>query len=274
MFALTLKRAHRSMSAVRQPITSLPNVSCGAVSQRGSRTAKSVNDDAFLISELPGGLWLLAVADGVSKPSHGWWASDKCTELLWRSADGFSRKLEAADSRDRELELMNEWIRSIHEDFIAERRRQSLTDYQSATTTLTFAIVRGRHLLYANSGDTPLYVFQKQRGGLKKVIDVWASSRSKLRGQVHLTQHMAASTKNWRPMVGTTELQRGDLVVVCSDGVASGDRWTEKHSLLNRGLGDEHRDLQTRVAGVLTQIAELGEADDLTLLAFQPEERV
>jgi hypothetical protein len=58
----------------------------------------------------------------------------------------------------------------------------------------------------------------------------------------------------------------------CSDGVAAGDHSNEKHSLLNRNLGDSRRDLQQRVTDIVTQIAELGELDDLTLLAFKPEE--
>jgi serine/threonine protein phosphatase PrpC len=242
------------------------------VSQRGHRVSKSVNDDAFLVSDLPGGLWLLAVADGVSKPSHGWWASDKCTELLWRSARDFAPILLEAADRDQDQNAMGDWIRSVRDDFLAERRRQSLVDYQSATTTLTFAVVRGRRVLFANCGDTPLYFFKKKLGSLKKVIDVWARSRGKVHGQTHLTQHMAASKKDWHPMVGSAELDSGDLVVLCSDGVASGDRSNEKHQLLNAGLGDQRRDLQQRVTSVVSQIAELGEADDLTLLAFRPEE--
>jgi serine phosphatase RsbU (regulator of sigma subunit) len=82
---------------------------------------------------------------------------------------------------------------------------------------------------------------------------------------------MAASKKDWHPMLGSAELELGDLLILCSDGVASGDRSREKHQLLNRSLGDERRDLQQRVASVLTQIADLGEADDLTLVAFKPE---
>jgi hypothetical protein len=151
MCALALRRA----TAASRPAPSAPVVACGAASQRGSRATKSVNDDAFLVNEVQGGLWLLAVADGVSKPSHGWWASDKCTELLWCSARVFAPRLDEAAERDQELKVMGEWIRSVHEEFIAERRRQFLADYQSATTTLTCAVVRGRHVLYANSGDTP-----------------------------------------------------------------------------------------------------------------------
>jgi len=273
MFALTLRRAAAPAPGPKRAATSPRVVTCGAASQRGKRASKSVNDDSFLVSELAGGMWLLAVADGVSKPSHGWWASDKCTELLWRSASEFAPRLLDASDRDQELTVMGDWIRLIHEDFLSERRRQTLPDYQSATTTLTYVVIRARRVLYANSGDSPLYVFQKKRGSLKKVIDVWARSRGKVHGQTHLTQHMAASKKEWHPQSGTADLEPGDLLVLCSDGVASGDRSNEKHQLLNRSLADNRRDLQQRVTDVLAQIAEMGEADDLTLLAFKPEER-
>jgi serine/threonine protein phosphatase PrpC len=273
MFILALRRVRGPLDVAARPVAAPPAVSCGAASLRGRRSSKSVNDDSFLIDQLPGGMWLLAVADGVSKPSHGWWASDKCTELLWRSSRDYAQRLLEAADHDRQVEVMNDWIRSVHEDFLAERRRQSLADYQSATTTLTFAVVRGRRLLFANCGDTPLYRFQRKSNQLKGLIgEVWTRSRGTLRGQTTLSQHMAGGKKDWHPVVSATHLEQGDLVVLCSDGVASGERSREKYALLNRGLGDERRDLQQRVADVLNQIAELGEADDLTLLALKPEE--
>src|SRR5262249_55575319 len=131
MFALTLRRSGGPAPGTKR--AAIPIMTCGAASQRGKRANKSVNDDSLLVKELARGRGLLAVADGVSKPSHGWWASDKCTELLWRSASKFAPRLFDASDRDQQLKIMGDWIRSVHEDFLSERRRQTLPEYQSAT---------------------------------------------------------------------------------------------------------------------------------------------
>jgi serine/threonine protein phosphatase PrpC len=237
-----------------------------AASQRGTRHSKWVNDDGFLVQPLAGDLWVLAVADGVSRPEYGWWASDKCLELLALSAAEFGERLLAG--LDHGKEVVRAWMNEVHDEFLSERRRQVLPDYQSATSTLTFAVVNGLHVLFANSGDTPLYQFVKARNKLKALTrDVWGQSRD---SKSTLIQHMGLPTRTWRPSVGEAFLAAGDLAVVCSDGVMSGDNQSKKQHRLESGLSDDRRPLQERAQHIVAQIVELGEQDDLTLVAFRP----
>jgi serine/threonine protein phosphatase PrpC len=275
LFALAVERplvGVAGAAAVAPASPAAPPV-LGVASLRGRRPNKSVNDDAFLVHPVGGAeeAWLLAVADGVSKPSHGWWASDKCLELLWRAAPACGERLLQAADRERELDVMRDWARTIHEEFHSERGRQYVREYKQATSTLTFAVARPGRVLFANSGDTPLYRYDRRTNSVPAplIADVWARSRDAGSG---LRQHMGTPRRDWRPTVNDAPLLPSDILFLCSDGVVSGETRLEKFNLLRKALGDDKRDLQRRVEDVLVQIAELGENDDLTLLAYQPPE--
>jgi hypothetical protein len=71
---------------------------------------KSVNEVAFLVTPLAQEvLWLLAVADSVSRNERSWWASDKCMERLWRSRGQYEQQLLDKVSRS-EPEWMRRWL--------------------------------------------------------------------------------------------------------------------------------------------------------------------
>jgi len=272
LFTMSIERRVDEHSTVGGIWEAPPEI--GVLSLRGRRAGKSINDDAFLVEPLSDDMWLVAVADGVSKPPNGWWASDKCIELLWRSCHERGAQLADVTDPTQDTKIMVEWMNELHEQFIAERRRQLLADYWSATTTLTFAVTRRNRVLYSNSGDTPIYRFDHTKKKLTKIIDALSIARDSKSG---LTQHMAAGKKDWQPNTGDAPLAHGDLLVICSDGVvageasrqkAVGESATPKFDLLNTTLGDQSRDLQQRVADVLPRIATF-ENDDLTLVAIQ-----
>jgi hypothetical protein len=54
-----------------------------------------------------------------------------------------------------------------------------------------------------------------------------------------------------------------------TDGVAPGNNQLPKQQRIEKGLADVCSPLQNCVSEILTQIAELGETDDLTLVAFR-----
>jgi serine/threonine protein phosphatase PrpC len=261
LFALTLELA--------DPATAVPPVPrgrIGAASFKGRRGTKSVNDDAFLIHPLAGGkMWLLAVADGVSNPANGWWASDKCMELLWRSLPTYEPQLLGLP--EQRQDTMQRWMEDVREKFLHERSN-ALREFQSASSTLTFAVVHDGQVLYANSGDTPLYRFDRADNRLHALIrNVLSRSRGDGAG---LVQHIGAPAREWRARFGEEPLPEGSVVVLCSDGVAPGGNELPKQPRIEKGLADPRRPLQECVTEILTQIAELGETDDLTLIAFRP----
>jgi len=64
-----------------------PPLKAAAATRKSSHYAKSVNEDAFLVTTLAGGeFWLAAVADGISGTKESWRASSlsNLLILLWR----------------------------------------------------------------------------------------------------------------------------------------------------------------------------------------------
>jgi serine/threonine protein phosphatase PrpC len=284
LFALAVDRADplpesvTTLVAVPTDRTAVPmadtnRLQVGACTQRGTRPGKSVNDDSFLIYRLcDEKLWLLAVADGVSRPNpNGWWASDKCMELLWRTLPAYEARVLQPDRP--ELEILHDWINEIHEGFLRERRpgRAALADYLGATSTLTFAVVTSREIFYAHCGDTRIYLSDPSRG--QKLVPVIAQEQidSQKRKANELIGTIAALDRNWRPVVGRAVIPAGGLVLLCSDGVIGGDLSLEKFNCLPKFLGDPG-ELQERVSAAVAGVAALGETDDLTLIALQPGE--
>lgn len=256
-----------------------PMPAIGAFTRKGTRAGKSVNEDAFLVAPIAEGqLWLLAIADGVTNSEQSWWASNKCMELLWRSRSQYERELldvlEAAPSRTAEKkqkEIMKQWLQEIHKDFV-QSRRKAPTEFQKATSTLTYAVVCDRQFFWAHCGDTRLYKLPPS-GSLSKVIADRFLSRDKDR---KLANHIGASSRDWEPIVGQDAIPANGLLILCSDGLISGNEKLQKTELLKTlryTQGNLQKgNLQKRVVEITERVADGGETDDLTSIAFQPRE--
>lgn len=249
-----------------------PMPAIGAFTRKGTRAGKSVNEDAFLVAPIADGqLWLLAIADGVTNSEQSWWASNKCMELLWRSRRQYEGELlEAARSRTADKtakEIMKQWLDEVRKNFV-QSRRNAPTEFQKATSTLTYAVVCDRQFFWAHCGDTRLYKLPPS-GNLSAVIKEPNLSRDKER---KLTNHIGASSRNWSPIVGRDTIPANGMLILCSDGLISGNENLQKTELL-KTLRHSQGNLQKRVVEITERVAEGGEPDDLTSIAFQPGEK-
>jgi serine/threonine protein phosphatase PrpC len=250
-------------------------VRIGVSTRRGTREGKSLNEDAFLICPSAGyEMWLLALADGVSNSQNGWWASNKCMELIWRTLPIYQERLLPSSAPVSGRRIMREWLNEIHRKFLQERDNAP-KEFQQATSTLTFAVVRGEKFFWAHCGDTRLYQLSPSVE-LSAVISSDDIRRQKARGadnRVGLLNHIAAGQPEWERLILSNEgniLPDKGMLLLCSDGVISDYENGKKLNLL-KSLRDFQGDvLQKRVEEITEEIAKLGETDDLTLIAFQP----
>lgn len=274
-FTLAIENAERLRSQPTPP-------QIGVSTRKGRAPAKHVNEDAFLVQPLADGrMWLLAIADGVSEPRNGWWASDKCLELLWRSRDAF----EQAYPNQLNKTFMHERIDEIHQEFL-RWRRGAPAEFQQATSTLTFAAVlpEERKVFYAHCGDSRLYILDTAdprshharntgahlRGLISEQLE---SQRGRGRGgRLGLSNHIAAGAQNWNPVVGVDEIGHKGLVLLCTDGVVSRDRseYRNRKQEFLKTLIERRDGFQALVDDIIANIASLGEPDDLTLVALRP----
>ncbi|MBI4028443.1 MAG: protein phosphatase 2C domain-containing protein [Verrucomicrobia bacterium] len=243
-----------------------------AATRFGNRHGKDVNEDAFLVLPILGGeAWLLVVADGISRPENGWWASDKCMELIWRSLPDVEQQL--LQKKGGEQQAVSEWLDRLHRDFLRERRSQMNDEFKQSSSTLTMAIVRGHDVFWAHCGDSRLYVLDPEESRLKGAFSEnlntqRSSNRYSGRG---LSSHIAANGTDWNPLSDHLTIPEDGLLLLCSDGVVSRDSELKiAKSTVLKGLLTPAGSLQSAVSEALDRIRAAGETDDLTLVAFKP----
>lgn len=265
----------REQTASRQKAARPPSTgpTVAAATKIGTRHGKDVNDDAFLVYPMLGGeAWLLAIADGISRPENGWWASDKCMELVWRSLPYVEERI--VEEKGKEQQTVSEWLDRINRDFLRERSSQP-PDFQQSSSTLTLAVVREHNVYWAHCGDTRLFLLDPKqillKGAFSKELDTQRGQTRYRRSG--LSSHIAAKGNDWNPLSSHLPIPKGGILLLCSDGVVTRDfeyrraKSNELKKLMNAG-----KDMQSLVEGVLARIQALGETDDLTLVAFRPEE--
>lgn len=255
---------------VKQPS---PTARIGVSTRKGTSAGKSVNEDAFFIAPIAGGkMWLLAIADGVTGSPHGWWASNKCAELIWRTLPNYEEKLLSPNSSESEEKIMQQWLNEIHETFRTERRDEPKEKYKEATSTLTFAVVRESNFFWAHCGNSRLYTLSPY-GELTPAFSLDDQKIQSKEGRTSLSNHIGAPPKDWKGISGSDTIPPDGLLILCSDGVISGNEGFQKINIL-KTIRDWTDNLQKGVEEITKKLAELGETggetDDLTLIAFQP----
>jgi serine/threonine protein phosphatase PrpC len=146
-------------------------------------------EDRVLVDEKQG---LFAVADGVTGSSRGSGAvaAELALELLREDFDGD----------------VVEAIRRVHQT-VYERR---MNDMSIGETTLTAAAVKGDLLRVGNLGDSPAYLIR--RGTMRNLITGDITPLGRITQVVGYPETVNVHTEK-------AQLQKGDLVIVASDGV-------------------------------------------------------
>lgn len=245
----------------------------GAATMTGTRHGKDVNDDAFLVYPILNREgWLFVIADGISRPENGWWASDKCMEIIWRSTLDIEQKL--IQDKGKELQIVSEWLDKINRDFLRERGN-SPSEFQQSSSTLTLAIVKGHDVYCATCGDSRLFILDPKKGDrcLKGAFTDELSTQRVVTGyhRTGLSSHIAAKGGEWNPLSSHLRIPDAGILLLCSDGVIARDhelKWSKSSEL--KKLLASGEDLQAAVMRALERIQAAGETDDLTLIAFRP----
>jgi len=259
-FALTIEPA----AAV--PTAKPPEI--GVSTRRGASRDKSVNEDAFLVHPLDGqrSTWVVAVADGVSRSPQAWWASDRCMQVIYRTAGRYGLRVASGGGKL----LMREWMNTLREEFHHDRGTAP-TEYRESTSTVMLAVVRGRQVVWGSSGDSRIYELGQDPTSNQPKLWVRNNPRlatQMLQGRKVLVQHVGVGSNSWSPKVGAFDLGLSNLLLLSSDGVtAHDDRMPKSRQLMELAKASE---LQPAVEGVTTAIAQLGETDDLTLVVVRP----
>jgi protein phosphatase len=217
------------------------------------------NEDSFALVPFSSGV-LLAVADGVSGSQAGEVASAIATRTFRECLEPHQRETpESGPLRDA-LQAANERILTARQ----ESARQA-----GMGTTMTCAWLSEQRLAFAHVGDSRLYLLR--RGELNCVTHDHSVAQELMRqgtippseAERHPQKHVLTRWLGLEPFAcdeGTLELEPGDVILLCTDGLVS--------ALTEAEVAREMRDGFAGVALRLVEAANrAGGPDNITVVA-------
>ena len=198
------------------------------------------NQDAYTIEPLPDGLYAI-VADGVSVAAVG--SGDRASRIvLDRLAAGIPVALQYPDEAEALTALFRETSEAVLADALGDPPRNDVEPTDVMSSTVLAAALRGNELLLATVGDSRAYLVT---GGAAEQLTVDGDVRcaelavglppEHLRllghegyalftclgvGERTAEGRLVASAERARPTVSRWSLLPGDVVVLCTDGLA------------------------------------------------------
>lgn len=160
------------------------------------------NQDSILVDEKNS---IFAIADGVGGYEGGKIASLLAVQLLQENL-----------TRDSTEGSLRETILKIHDDMQSQARE--LDHPYMGTTLAVCKIVSGKSAICANVGDSPIYLV---RNGSAAALYKDDSERySNPQNTWSLTQYLGLPVGKIEIHSRITDLKKGDILIICSDGVS------------------------------------------------------
>ena len=220
------------------------------------------NEDSVLVWEGRAGLdALLLVCDGMGGHAAGSRASTLAIETMSEALLNDGR--EGAD-RERLVTAFASANAAVYE---ASRR---VTEWAGMGSTVTALAIRGHRLALLNVGDSPAYLIRD--GEIHPIAQdhSWPAEQVRLgiirpeEASEHPYKHrLTRAVGIWdqvQPFTALIELEPGDVLAVCSDGIETAG--IEKEEVRDLLAGD---DLEAGVEAIMRRCLDLGGPDNLTL---------
>lgn len=224
------------------------------------------NEDSVLVKQPHGKLdAVLIVADGMGGHAAGQVASKIAAETA---------AAELADDGDLTPEHMRDVLGRVNAAVYAAARANSANSGMGST--LVLAAIHGGRLGLLNCGDSPAYLFRA--GTVKEIYQNHSWPAEQVRAGIlraeeavnHPLKHrLARAVGIWDHVKGYAtelELEVGDVILLCSDGVEeAGISTDELEQLL------EHDDLEKYVNAVIQLARDRGAPDNVTVAVARVE---
>ena len=189
-----------------------------AVGRTDTGRVRHENQDAFALRE---DLGLAVVADGVSMPRAGGVAAEIAVETAVEYlANVAARKPLTGKHLRRALKTANERVYGLS---------SAISAYRGMATTLAAAVVNGAKGYVAHVGDSRVYRYRdveltgitKDHSMVQRRVDAGLISpaQARLARDRHVVTRAVGAEPTLRPDVAVLDLEDGDLLLLCSDGL-------------------------------------------------------
>lgn len=230
---------------------------------------RKVNQDYVYTSESPIGNLpnLFIVADGMGGHNAGDFASKLTVETLLN---------EIADSFERNpVKILSKAIATAND--VIRKKASETPDMEGMGTTLVAATCMGKYLQIANVGDSRLYVVGKEIRQITKdhslveeMVRIGTISHSEARNHPDkniITRAIGAAVEV-EPDFFTVELEEGDVVLMCSDGLTNMLDDEEIRMILSKG-----RDIVEQAQALVDAANANGGRDNISVVLIEQDEK-
>ncbi len=219
------------------------------------REEARASEDAFRVVELDGGA-LAVLADGVGSALEGGAAARRAVEMFH---DYYRSRPQAWTPRRALLEFASQINRVFHQESLMRHESPELL------CTLSVVATEGNRLYGLNVGDSP--VFLARAGKLSQLSESHARSEEGLR---HVLTRAIGLEASVEPHCFECEIESGDVVLLCSDGVSTALPPEELAGLLTRRasartlvnaaavIASENEELRDDASAIVLDIVEPG----------------
>ncbi len=223
--------------------------------------ARRRNEDRFLVKEYDEKGVLLAVADGMG----GHAAGDRAAELACQGLQAFD-----ADSREIEQQL-RELVSKANRAILDAARRDTSLDGMGTTLTATFIESRTAHWVHA--GDSRLSLLRDHT--LARVTNdhsypglmLQSGELSPEEARTHPLRNLLLNCLGRSELeldAGTVNLERGDLLLLSTDGLHD---WIPEAAIVE--VLESRSGLEEKLEVLLQAALAAGGRDDITVVAAQ-----
>ena len=191
---------------------------------------RQINQDAFLIDKEKG---LFIVADGLGGHRAGEKASYLATKAIQDFFENNFENSKSTETKPADANLSptaNTMHHSIEQaNQLVHLKASNFTKYNGMGTTIAAVCLKGKHLISANVGDSPIFLIQKgqiyplsETHTVEEEHDIPKSSQLNTFGKNYwkmLTRAIGIEEKV-RPYLCEIPVCEGDSFVLCSDGLS------------------------------------------------------
>jgi protein phosphatase len=230
---------------------------------------RKVNQDYVYTSEEPVGNLpnLFVVADGMGGHNAGDYASKLTVETLIQEIEQSFEK--------NPVKILGKAIAKANE--IIRRRASEVPDMEGMGTTVVAATCLGRYLQVANVGDSRLYVVGKNirqitrdHSLVEEMVRVGTISQAEARNHPdkNIITRAVGASDDVEPDFFTVELEEGDVVLMCSDGLTNMLEDEEIRMILNGA-----RDIVEKAQALVDAANANGGRDNITVVLIEQDEK-